>query len=104
MQWSDVIKPPPAKTLIPFVARFHLHPAVRAKLVEHQMAMLETPGGQRWRLRTDATHIAIENSIYWGGRVVPQETSQIVLSGAADPMGHGLGPPNRMRWALARAD
>jgi len=28
---------------------------------------------------------------------------KIVLTGAADPMGHGLAPPNRIRWALARA-
>ncbi len=72
-------------------------------LAEHQMAMLETPGGQRWRLRTDALDIQIVRSIYWGGRAVPQDTLQIVLSGAADPMGHGLAPPNRVRWALARS-
>ena len=91
-----------AKKPIPFVARFHLHPSVRARVIEHQMALLETPGGQRWRLRTDAPAIAIESSIYWGGAVVPQECLQIVLSGEADPMGHGLAPPNRIRWALAR--
>lgn len=93
-----------SKHPIPFVARFHLHPSVRAKMIEHQMALLETPGGQRWRLRTDAPKVAIEPSIYWGGRIVPQDSAQIVISGAADPMGHGLGPPNRIRWALARAD
>jgi uncharacterized heparinase superfamily protein len=91
------------KKPIPFVARFHLHPNVRARLVEHQMAQLETPGGQRWRLRTDAPAIAIEPSIYWGGPA-PRETLQIVLSGEADPMGHGLAPPNRIRWALARSN
>jgi uncharacterized heparinase superfamily protein len=90
------------KKEIPYVARFHLHPNVRAKLVEHQMALLETPGGQRWRLRTDAPNIDIAPSIYWGG-ASPVESLQIVLSGAADPMGHGLAPPNRIRWALARA-
>jgi len=92
-----------AKKPIPFVIRFHLHPSVRARIVEHQMALLETPGGQRWRLRTDAPEIAIEPSIYWGGAIVPQESLKIVLNGAADPMGHGLAPPNRIRWALARA-
>jgi uncharacterized heparinase superfamily protein len=98
------IKAPPQKDLIPYVSRFHLHPGVKAKLIEHQMALIETPGGQRWRLRTDAKSIEIEPSIYWGGRTLPQDTQQIVLSGAADPMGVGLGPPNRMRWALARSD
>lgn len=90
-----------SKTPIPFVERFHLHPNVRARLVERSVALLETPGGQRWRLRTDAPEIAIEPSIYWGGPA-PRESWQIVLSGAADPMGHGLAPPNRIRWALAR--
>jgi uncharacterized heparinase superfamily protein len=98
------LKGPAPKRPVPFVARFHLHPDVRARLVEHQTALLETPGGQRWRLRTDAPEIAIEPSIYWGGRSVPQESHQIVLSGEADPLGHGLAPPNRVRWALTRAN
>ena len=96
------LKATPAKRPIPYIARFHLHPDVRARLVEHRIALLETPGGQRWRLRTDAPEIAIELSTYWGGPA-PREALQIVLSGEADPMGHGLAPPNRIRWALARA-
>jgi uncharacterized heparinase superfamily protein len=96
------LKSPMPKQPIPFVTRFHLHPQVRARLVDHHVALLETPNGQRWRLRTDAPRIAIEPSIYWGGRSV-RDSHQIVLSGEADPMGHGLAPPNRIRWALARA-
>jgi len=96
------LKSPTPKAPIPYTARFHLHPAVRARLVDRQMALLETPGGQRWRLRTDAPDIAIDPSIYWGGPA-PRESLQIVLSGEADPMGHGLSPPNRIRWALTRA-
>ena len=96
------LKTPAPKNPIPFVARFHLYPNVRARMTEPQVAVLETPGGQRWRLRTDAGEMAIIPSIYWGGRQVPQDSLQIVLSGYADPMGHGLGPPNRLRWALQR--
>jgi uncharacterized heparinase superfamily protein len=95
------LKTVPPKGTIPFVARFHLHPDVRARFSEHRIALLETPGGQRWRLKTDAPEIVIEPSIYWGG-AEPRESLQIVLSGEADPMGHGLAPPNRIRWALAR--
>ncbi len=95
-------KGPAPKQDVPYVTRFHLHPSVRARVVEHQMALLETPSGQRWRLRTDAPEIAIEASNYWGA-TQPRDSLQIVLSGAADPMGHGLAPPNRIRWALARA-
>ncbi len=96
------MKGAPRKSEAPYVVRFHLHPDVSAKLIEHQMALLETAGGQRWRLRTDAPNIAVEPSIYWGGKA-PRESLQITLSGMADPMGHGLAPPNRIRWALARA-
>jgi uncharacterized heparinase superfamily protein len=96
------LKSPNPKHTLPFVARFHLHPDVRARLTDRQTALLETPGGQKWRLRTDAPEVSIEASIYWGGQS-PRETLQIVLGGEADPMGHGLAPPNRMRWALTRA-
>lgn len=96
------LKSAPPKRNIPYVARFHLHPSVRARVSERQTALLETPGGQRWRLRTDAPEIAVEPSIYWGGAAL-SESLQITLSGEADPMGHGLAPPNRIRWALTRA-
>lgn len=95
-------KGPTLKQGVPYVCRFHLHPDVRAHMIEHQMVLLETRAGQRWRLRTDAPVIAMDPSTYWGGPV-PRDSLQIVLSGAADPMGHGLAPPNRIRWALARA-
>lgn len=95
------LKTTAAKKPIPFVIRFHLHPDVRVRPVEQQGVLLETPLGQRWRFRTDAPAIALAASNYWGG-AAPRETQQIVLSGAADPLGHGLSPPNRVRWALAR--
>ncbi|MBY0563974.1 MAG: heparinase II/III family protein [Hyphomonadaceae bacterium] len=97
------LKTTPSKRPIPYVVRFHLHPDVRARFSEHRIALLETPGGQRWRLKTDAPEIAIEPSIYWGS-AEPRESFQIVLSGEADPMGHGLAPPNRVRWALTKAE
>ncbi len=97
-------KSPNSNTPIPYAVRFHLHPDVRAGLIENQMIALETPTGLRWRFRTDAPHVALMESAYWGGRAAPQDTQQIVLSGHADPMGHGLGPPNRIRWAFARGE
>ena len=98
------LKTPAPKQPIPFAARFHLHPSARAEMIEHQMVALETPSGVRWRLRTDAPSVTLAQSAYWGGRGGTQETLQIVLHGAADPQGHGLGPPNRIRWALARGE
>ncbi len=98
------LKAPAPRAPIPFVARFHLHPSVRTDMIEHQMVQLETPSGARWRLRTDAPKIELAQSTYLSGRAGRQESWQIVLSGEADPMGHGLGPPNRIRWALARGE
>jgi len=95
---------PISRTPIPFQARFHLHPSVRAEMIEHQMIALETPSGARWRFRTDAPQIALSASPYWAARATPLDAKQIILSGAADPSGHGLGPPNRIRWAFARSD
>jgi len=95
------LKTAPAKRPIPFVARFHFHPDVRVRLIDRQSADLITRAGQRWRLRTDAPDLAVEPSTYWGGPA-PRETAQLVLSGAADPLGHGLAPPNRIRWALTK--
>lgn len=98
------LRTPASKTPIPFAARFHLHPSVRAEEAAHQMISLTTPSGVRWRLRTDAPNVSLQPSAYWGGRGGPQDSLQIVLNGAADPLGHGLGPPNRIRWALARSE
>jgi hypothetical protein len=55
-------------------------------------------------MRTDAPQIQLAPSAYWGARIAPQDAKQIVLGGAADPGGHGLAPPNRVRWAFARSD
>jgi uncharacterized heparinase superfamily protein len=98
------LRAPLARDQIPFQIRFHLHPSVRAEMIEHQMIALETPSGARWRMRTDAPQIQLAPSAYWGARIAPQDAKQIVLGGAADPGGHGLAPPNRVRWAFARSD
>lgn len=97
------LKTPNPKGPIPFLVRFHLHPGVRSEMIEGQMVSLTLPSGVRWRMRTDATSVELQRSVYFGHGGAPLETTQIVFSGQADPMGHGLGPPNRVRWALARS-
>ncbi len=94
---------------IPFTVRFHLHPGVRAAWFAPREPKLTTPSGAIWRMKTDAVRVAIEDSVYLSGRGAfgdkpGQATSQIVISGAADPNGAGDGPPNRVRWALTRID
>jgi uncharacterized heparinase superfamily protein len=87
---------------LPYRVRFHLHPSVQARQVNHELLELELPSGARWRFRTDAQRCKLESSVYLGANQQPQPTAQIVLAGAADPNGSGEDVPNRIRWALAR--
>jgi len=97
------LRSPRPREAIPYVIRFHLHPNVAARVTEPNAIALTTAGAQSWRMRTDAPAISVEKSIYWGAGA-PRECLQIVLAGKADPMGHGLAPPNRVRWAFSRND
>jgi uncharacterized heparinase superfamily protein len=88
----------------PFTIRFHLHPKVSATLGEKGIAVLASPSGGKWRLRTDAGRMRIEDSVYLSDADGPQRTRQIVLMGNAEPNGAGDAPPNRVRWAFSRLD
>lgn len=88
---------------IRFAIRFHLHPGVRASLSRDAMsALLVLPTGDGWRFRTDGGPVRIERSVYLGGSAPPKRTSQLVISGEAEPYGAGERPPNRVRWAFQR--
>ena len=89
---------------VPYAIRFHLDPGVNARRLDASSVHLETASGAHWRLRTDAPHAAIEDSISLSARPLPLPTNQIVLSGEADPNGSGDAAPNRVRWALTRLD
>lgn len=84
-----------------FAIRFHLHPEVRASLLQGGGALLRLPGGSGWRLRADGASIALGDSIYFGqgyfghgGEM--KRTQQIVLTGTT---GEG---ETTVRWALQR--
>jgi uncharacterized heparinase superfamily protein len=87
----------------PYAVRFHLHPDVSVSLGEKGFVFLETAGSQ-WRLRTDASKVAIEDSVYLSSADGPAKARQIVLAGEADPNGIGEAAPNRVRWAFTRLD
>lgn len=88
----------------PFAIRFHLHPGALVTMAEKGVAFIDAPSGSRWRFRTDAVQLSIEDSVYLGGAEGPERTRQLVLIGEADPNGVGEGPPNRVRWAFTRLD
>jgi uncharacterized heparinase superfamily protein len=77
-----------------FAIRFHLHPTVRASLVQDGGAVfLRLPSGIGWRLRVGGASIDLVESMYFGGSQA-RRTQQIVLSGRT-----GSGTTT-VKWAL----
>jgi uncharacterized heparinase superfamily protein len=80
-----------------FTVRFHLHPSIRASLVqEGSTVLLRLPSGTGWRLRSAGGVISLQESVYLGSRGDVKRTEQIVVS-AATKNGHG-----QVKWALSR--
>jgi len=81
---------------IPFALRFHLHPSVRASLLQSgRAALLKLPRAGAWRLRADAP-MELVDSIYFEIAPEPKRTGQIVIVGST---GSDTGT---VRWALCR--
>ncbi len=86
-----------------FSIRFHLHPSVRASLSRDSLSALLVAGnGDGWRFRTDGGPVRLERSVYLAAGGKPERSTQLVVSGEAEPYGGGERPPNRVRWAFQR--
>jgi len=81
---------------VSFAVRFHLHPSVRATLLQSgQAALLKPPRGGVWRLRASA-RMELAESIYFEIAPEPKRTSQIVIVGDTG------AEPSKVKWALHR--
>lgn len=80
-----------------FAVRFHLHPDVRASLLQGGGALLRLAGGGFWRLRAGGAEVALTDSVYFGHGGDMKRTQQIVLSGTS-----GAGGETVVKWALQR--
>ena len=79
-----------------FAVRLHLHPDVRASLVQDGAAvLLRLAGGTGWRLRAGGAKLDLAESIYFG-RGGAKRTQQVVLSGRT------AGDGATVKWALRR--
>ena len=73
-----------ATTPLPFVVRFHLHPAVVASMQQDgRSVVLRLPSGSVWSLRAKAVGIALEESVYLGAGQ-PRASQQIVLAAGSE--------------------
>jgi uncharacterized heparinase superfamily protein len=65
-----------------FSVRFHLHPGVKASMVEGgQAVLLRLPNGEGWQLRAGGGALSLEESVYVGDGTTPKRTAQAVITG-----------------------
>ena len=65
-----------------YAIRFHLHPNVRASVVQNGHAvLLELPDGESWEFETDGQEVAIEESIMLSDKRGNRATEQVVIYG-----------------------
>ncbi|HEX9460977.1 MAG TPA: heparinase II/III family protein [Alphaproteobacteria bacterium] len=80
-----------------FVVRFHLHPDVRASVVQNGLAVLMRAGsGAAWRLQATGGALELTESVYLDGQT-RRRTEAVALSGVLD--GNGAV----VKWAIKRA-
>jgi uncharacterized heparinase superfamily protein len=86
-------RPGAAPAPVRFAVRFHLHPDVRASLVQAGVAvLLQTGSGIGFRFRASGGRLALEDSVYLGHR----RCRQIVIQGTAE------ATETTIKWALRR--
>ena len=80
-----------------FVARFHLHPSVRASLVQDGESVLLRLGDRGgWRFRASGGATSLQESVYLGEGGRTRRGEQIVVSGATQP------DNAQIKWAFTR--
>lgn len=76
-----------------FAVRFHLHPTVKASMLEDgRGVLLRLPSGTSWRMRAEGAALALEESLYAAGE--PQPTRQVVLQAEPGTLS--------VQWAIRR--
>lgn len=70
-----------AEHTLPVAIRFHLHPQIKAGVIENgQGALLVTPSGQQWIFHASGHDVALEESAFFASPEGTRATSQIVVS------------------------
>jgi uncharacterized heparinase superfamily protein len=79
-------------------ARFHLHPQVKASLInEKKSVLMQLPSGAGWVFDASDAYIMTEESVYLGiDGMSPRKTMQIVLQAEMTSVNH------QVKWAVKR--
>lgn len=79
------------------IVRFHLHPNVRASLVENKQAVLvRLPNGAGWMCRAQGGQISLEDSVCCADGFTVRKTRQIVMKARMDDLSLQL------KWAFKK--
>ena len=82
---------------IPVTVRFHLHPSVKASLVENKTAvLLRLPGGSGWGFKMHGGDVTLEESVHCHDGFSIRKTNQIVIRTVMDDLSLQL------KWAIKR--
>jgi uncharacterized heparinase superfamily protein len=80
---------------VPFAARFHIHPDVRASGSYGRDILLKLPSGDGWRFQATGGETSVARSVYLGGDAL-RRCDQLVVSGS-------LGnEPVELAWSFER--
>ena len=83
--------------VLPFVVRFHIHPAVRIGMGESDMAVfLDLPQGPAWQFQANRP-LGVEESLYLSDTFGSRPTEQIVIESLT-------GGNSAVEWSLYRLD
>lgn len=94
LRGEDVVTGPEG---LPVAVRFHLHPDVRAGLVQNGTAILiQVPKGGGWRFQASGAALDLEESVYLGRADGIRRSQQIVLTTRTQP--HRTA----VKWAMKR--
>jgi uncharacterized heparinase superfamily protein len=80
-----------------FAIRFHLHPDVKASLVQDGgSVLLRPPSGSGWQLRAAGGTIGLNESVYAGDGLNRRRSEQVVITGPVE------AEETVVKWALLR--
>jgi uncharacterized heparinase superfamily protein len=83
--------------VLPFLVRYHIHPAIRISAEEGEMeARLILPRGETWQFKANRP-VAIEESLYMSDTFGSRPTEQIVVASQT-------GGNSAVEWSLYRLD
>ncbi len=82
---------------VPITLRFHLHPLVKASMIDdHSKILIRLPTGSGWNFQCSMGDIKLEDSVYCGGGFNIRKSQQICVSIPMDDLNL------QMKWAFKR--